>query len=660
MQRREGRIIYLLAASDGPMTAQQLAKRLGVCSRTVKTEMKEVRKELEKEGAGLIAKRNEGYSIKIDDSKRFNRYLQQLSGDSALLGSQAVDYMSSFLYISRKLLSSSKYVKIDDIAEEMYTSRSALREPIKATMDFLSSYDLIAESAPGLGIRAYGLEHHARMAMTELFVEHYGKLPSRYSDTEGFKLVNCDESERRGIEHGFWEILDSSGIRISDPYARRLSLYLVIARNRHAAGYRVILPNAWIFEINQYREYQVAQDIYTALANRYPGFDMPMQEVAFLAIWLLCNRDMGGVIATAKDFPTLFAAASEYTETLIESVWAEYHIRFDHFDWFAGELQGILIPILAKVHFGLGGAKTIDALYTRQIGESPVSLEIARTMMSVLEKGLGYHALEEAHIRRLAGLVYKALINTPYEKKKMRLLIVNSNGLNFGLCMMRELTEHFGPLIKSCCCCEFYEAQAKPAGAFDALIQNVTPPPEQLHDYGLPQGTMHTIAQEGELAGIHNTVLIKAYQYRHLLPDASIIHVYQDFDYVSKEQFLQLISYKHCNVGENQKQLENLLLDHDRIATYQNDGRMAFLFGKTDLVEDETIEVYFLKTPGDWEGHEIRYILYLCTDWKNNLALAKALDDCLCHLSHKPELFQLFIDDKASAFGEILRQSLKL
>lgn len=38
----------------------------------------------------------------------------------------------------------------------MYTSRSALREPIKATMDFLSSYDLIAESAPGLGIRAYG------------------------------------------------------------------------------------------------------------------------------------------------------------------------------------------------------------------------------------------------------------------------------------------------------------------------------------------------------------------------------------------------------------------------------------------------------------------------------------------------------------------------
>lgn len=660
MHKREDRIIYQLAASEVPMTAQQIAKHLGVSSRTVKTAMKEVRETLIKEGASLIAKRNEGYSIRVDDQNRFLAFLQQLNGDSSLLSSPTADYMSSFLYIARKLISSSKYVKIDDVAEEMFTSRSALREPIRATMDFLSSYDLIAESTPGLGIRAYGLEHHARLAMTELYVDHYGKLPDRYSDTDGIKLIGRDEAERRSIKHSALGVLASSGIRISDPYARRLALYLVIARNRYEAGYRVILPNTWLSEINQYREFGVAQSIFAALSKQYAGFEMPMQEIAFVAIWLLCNRDMGGVTATAGDFPTLFDTAAEYAATLMECIRAEYHICLDRFEWFAGELQSVLIPMIAKVHFGLGGAKTIDALYTRQIGESPVALELARTMMGVLEKGLGYHVLEEAHIRRLASLIYKVLMSTSYETKKLRLLIVNSNGLNSGINMKHTLVRYFGLLIESCTCCEYYETREQPSESYDALIQNTVPPAEQLCDLNLPLGTMHTIPQEGELIRIHNTVLLQAYQYRQFLPDPSIIHVYQDFDYVSKEQFLQLISYKHCNVGENQKQFEGILLDHDRIATYQNDGRMVILFGKTALVENESIEVYFLKFPGDWEGNEIRHILYLCTDWKDELVYAKALDDCLCQLAHKPELFQLFIEDKATAFEKLLGQSLKL
>lgn len=78
MQRRQESIIYQLAASDGPLTAEELAKRLLVSTRTIKYEMIEVKTKLFEVGAELIAKRNEGYSIRITDQNLFNQYLEPI------------------------------------------------------------------------------------------------------------------------------------------------------------------------------------------------------------------------------------------------------------------------------------------------------------------------------------------------------------------------------------------------------------------------------------------------------------------------------------------------------------------------------------------------------------------------------------------------------
>ncbi len=48
MKNRQQGIIYRLAVSDAPLTADEIAKRLAVSSRTIKTEMQDLRKELEK------------------------------------------------------------------------------------------------------------------------------------------------------------------------------------------------------------------------------------------------------------------------------------------------------------------------------------------------------------------------------------------------------------------------------------------------------------------------------------------------------------------------------------------------------------------------------------------------------------------------------------
>ena len=176
MKVRVDNIIYQLAGSDDPLTADELGKKLAVSSRTIKSEMAEVRSELKKVGAELQAKRNEGYSLVIVDKQVFDDFYAQLVLRSSIMNNYyALDGQARFLYITRKLVSSSKYVRIEDLADEMFISRSALQKSLTEAMIFLKSFHLEWENRKGLGIRCYGKEYHVRIAMTELFAVHFHK-----------------------------------------------------------------------------------------------------------------------------------------------------------------------------------------------------------------------------------------------------------------------------------------------------------------------------------------------------------------------------------------------------------------------------------------------------------------------------------------------------
>ncbi len=656
MKNRQQGIIYQMAISEVPLTADEIAKRLAVSSRTIKTEMQDLRKELEEIGAELIAKRNEGYFIRVNKPELFQPFLEQLSLKSALVNNFASGDTARFLYISRKLVSSSRYVKIDDIADELYTSRSTLRDSIKDAMEFLSSFRLVTESKPGLGIRTFGTEHHIRMAMMELFAVHFHKAQLDNAGMEYAKWVACEKKERQDIRHNFLKTLFASGITIQDLYTQRLSIYFIIARNRYQAGYRLRFPDNWIALIRQFEEYTVAKEIYGNLSREFSGYDMPEQEVAFVAIWLLSNLDMGHVKADRERFPYFYEDALHYAGELLLEVRKVFNIELNQFEWVQEELIGLLIPMLAKEHFGLSGGTTFDFRSENGALESPLSLEIARIMAGRLQEHVGENSAECSAVNKFACLAYKVLSFTSYDIKKMKLLVVSMDGINSGAIIEQKLFSRFGRLIESCTCVELYEIRGMKQEDYDAVIMNTF---DFSYNYDLPYGTVHSIVREHELDRIYNTLLIKAYQFLYLLPEASMIHIYKDFEYISEKQFFQLISFKHCRAGKNQKQMEKIFLQNEKIISYCNKEKSVILFGRAEYTDSQIIELYSLKEIGYWSGKEISYILYICLDWKNDLQKVKAMENSLCYLSLYPEYYEQFLEDKDKIFEKLVYQSLK-
>lgn len=657
MKNRLANIIYLLSSSETPLTSEEISKRLGVSSRTVKADMTDVRGELGKVGAGLVAKRNKGYAIRIDDKALYQPFLEQISVKGDRVDNLELDDMSKFLYVARKLVSSPGYVKMGNIAGELYTSRSALRDSIKRALEFLGSYGLTITSKPGHGIRILGNEQHIRLAMTELYANHFHMSRLEDSDPEYAKWMRCGEKERQDIRHIFLRTIVPSGFSILDLYSQRLSHYLIIARNRFHAGHPLLVETKAVEEIQQYREYRIASDIYGNLRKKIPGYDLSEQETAFLAILLLGTRDMGHIAARKECFPTLYDEAGKCAGALFAYVRERIGIDLGLSPRIFEELRSTLIPILAKIRFHISGGKVISSPIKSEIDESPVALEIGRVMAAYLQRSFGCPAADYNTIHQFTCLAYKVLYYVPYDIRKRKLLTVNTDGINYGKIMEHRLRTYFPNLIESCKAVELYEIRGMDQSRYDGVLMNTV---KYSYKYDLPHASLDTASHANGLNQVYDAILIQAYQFRHLLPDPSVLHVYEDFEYQSKEQFIQLISFKHCSDSDRQKAMESGLLHHEGMISYRTSRQTVFLFGDPKLTDDESVEVYFLKNENIWSGEKIQTIVYTCLEWHGSIQRLKAMENCLCQLSLNPAFFRFFREDKATALEKLVLESLRL
>ncbi len=640
MKRRQESIIYQLAVSDRPLTTDELAKRLSVSSRTIKYEMTEVRERLRGIGAELIAKRNEGYSLHVIDSESFKRYLEPIGLQSSLANNFGSDDNARFLYIARKLVSSSRFSRLEDIANELFLSRSAIREAVNHAMNFLKSYHLETESKPGLGIRAFGTEYHMRMAMTELFAVHFHKVLLDNAGMDYAKWTTCDYEERQDIRHVFLKILRESEIKISDVNTQRLAIYFIIVRNRCLAGYRLKLPPEWKGEIKDSKEFGVASSIYKNLREQFEGFDLPEEETIFLGIYLMACRDMWNVDQPEVEYRAYYKEATIIYDELCDYIRDACNLELMGQPFAKIEFLNILISLLIHIRFGLESIDRFWYDYENQAFKSPVSCAITSIASEFLKVRLKV-SLSTSFYSKIASFVFKMASLTEYEIKGQKLLMVNSNGLGLNEIIIKRILGRYKPLIASFTIVELYEIRGLNQAEYDVVLTDTS---ELAYHYDLPCCVIHTLSSEKEMDLLFNRSLVKAFQIdSYVLPERQI-EINRNYHYTDELQFLQFLSFRH---GQTTKEREELFAYLKRTGSYdpgQYPAKLAVVYLPYKLCKEECMELYCLNVPGTWRGKEIEFILLLSIDWKNDWRRVKAMEN---------SLRQLFSDYKSmKAFSE--------
>ena len=177
MEKRFIQLFKILAKQKGFIKSDDLCQQLNIRPRTLREDIRQYKDKIEKEAGCIIeSKPNAGYSLKINNDELYNNFLKTLlleeSKNQYIIPIHQEDRIN---YIIRYFLSNHDYIKLNDLADEIYVSRSTLNADIKEVKERLSYFSLELISKVGKGLKINGKEKDIRSCIAQYFyhVDNY-------------------------------------------------------------------------------------------------------------------------------------------------------------------------------------------------------------------------------------------------------------------------------------------------------------------------------------------------------------------------------------------------------------------------------------------------------------------------------------------------------
>ena len=235
--------------------------------------------------------------------------------------------------------------------------------------------------------------------------------------------------------------------------------------------------------------------------------------------------------------------------------------------------------------------------------------------------------------------------------------MVSSLGIDGNEINKMRLSSRYGQFIESFTFAELYEIRGMNEKEYDAILLDMT---NAAYNYDLPYSPLHVIPMQKEMDGVFNKILLKAYQISGLLPEKGKVHVYLDFAYENEKQFFQFISFRHCADASKQRRMQQILTEDEALMTHCSmSSQAAVIIGEYEMTKTESVELYCLQHEGTWSNDKIRYILYVCVDWKDDLKRMKAVENAVYQLTNDEKNLKEFEKDKDSILEKMVYQYMK-
>ena len=131
----------------------------------MRSDIRELEGILDQYGASIQPVRARGYELKIIDQDRFCILQEKLSLGHPAQDSNSPQYR--YNYLIRRLLLAETYVKLEELADELYVSKSTVQNDLKEVKQTLTKYGILIDKRPNYGIKLKGDEVHLRFCISE-------------------------------------------------------------------------------------------------------------------------------------------------------------------------------------------------------------------------------------------------------------------------------------------------------------------------------------------------------------------------------------------------------------------------------------------------------------------------------------------------------------
>lgn len=590
-QKRMIKMMRILSQTNEPMTGPQLSEKLGITVRTLRNDLKEYKKELGKYGIEVISKHAVGYSLLINDEEKYYQFLEKMmkeeSENQMLIPIYPQDRVH---YLIRMFLTQNDYIKIDDICEKIFVSRSTLSNDLKEVREKLQFFHLDLETKPAYGLKITGSEFHKRSCISQYFFHTNGNDDIFLSQTKTTK-------QQEKIANILYNIMVSESFKLTDIGFQNLVIHLMIAIMRLQEK-----PKQTTYEydvhIKESREYEIANMIVTQLNNEF-HVEFPEVEIYYIALHL------SGKKAVQYNSNTLFMNTDyeELIQQVIKDIQDKYQIDFSADLDLQTALALHIQPMLNRLKYDM----VIQNPLLEQIKiESPVAFEMGVLTANVIEKRY-QKTMSENEIGYIALHFALAIERYQQQGPKKNIIIICASGMGSSQILQYKIRQKFKDCIQSIYVTELYELSNIDQRAYDFILSTVPIPfPTEIPaihvQYFLNDEDMISLS-EAFLEQSETMSFIDQYFDQDLF--------YDDLKGKTKEELIHEMCQRISQLKKVPENFEEQILKREHYSVTEFGNAIALPHPMKPITDETFVAVGILKKPVRWYKQNIKYIFLL-------------------------------------------------
>lgn len=274
---------FLIKNKERFVTSKELAEYLSCSDRTVRNALKLIEKTMIIQGVQLISKQGQGYQIFFENQGAYQEFRQTYELEEDYTKTAVSKGDDRLVFILNKLLFEQVPVLFDDLADELYVSRSTLSHDFKKIRVMLSEYNLSIESRANKGVYVSGEERDKRRFIMHYFLENqFLKTLQCYVKFNFFdQTVPLEEFARIVLDE-----CQEAKLKLSDFVLQNLVVHIALSMIRLKSGFEI--KNIDCQMTDDAIERKVAQRILSKV-SQVTNQEFPVQEIDYITLHLLAK-----------------------------------------------------------------------------------------------------------------------------------------------------------------------------------------------------------------------------------------------------------------------------------------------------------------------------------------------------------------------------------
>ncbi|MBP1906524.1 lichenan operon transcriptional antiterminator [Paenibacillus turicensis] len=607
MNSRMIAILQHLLAADGPLKSEHLAKLIQVTSRTVRSDIRELEGILDQYGASIQPVRARGYELKIIDQDRFCILQEKLSLGHPAQDSNSPQYR--YNYLIRRLLLAETYVKLEELADELYVSKSTVQNDLKEVKQTLTKYGILIDKRPNYGIKLKGDEVHLRFCISEFIMNRLGdgldqkQREDIYSD---LKIVSSVEMEL--IRNIIMEQIQELGVNLSDAAFNNLANHIAISCRRIREGNQVTVSPDDRNEIALIEVIEAAGQIVERIGKALQ-LSFSMDEVVYIAMHLSGNKWFSGKGDSIEIRRDSEIRSDDENYALVKDILVKIDrdlaLKISNDQELIMGLCLHLKPALNRVKYGMS---IRNPMLEHVKSNYPFAFQAGVIMAKLIESKLGV-VLPEAEMGYLAIHIGAAIERQRMNSTPKRCLVVCTSGMGSARLLYYKLRSKFGERLEVVGTTELYKLNTFSLTNIDFVVSTVP----IVQPLAVPIIVVEKLLGGEDMDKI-NTLLNdgESYQFDYIIE--KLVFLKQNF--TTKEQVITFLGNKMQEYGliRSSEGFIGLVLERENAAPTSYGNLVAI---PHPIIPQSNCTVWVICTlskPIDWSGRPVQFVCLLSID----------------------------------------------